>query len=101
MTSNPQNQNDSTRSNFVRTITEPLSSRGWPKWLVYLLGLIGGVYILNPSLGVFELIPDALPVVGNLDEGAAVVMILTGLVEASESRKKHRAEKQTKKDQAG
>ncbi len=36
------------------------------------------LYILNPTLGVFELLPDVLPVVGNLDEAAA-----TGLLIAS------------------
>ncbi len=34
--------------------------------------LVAVVYLLNPTAGVFELIPDVLPGVGNLDEAAAV-----------------------------
>lgn len=37
------------------------------------IGLAAAVlYLLNPGLGVFEILPDALPGVGNLDEAAAV-----------------------------
>lgn len=46
------------------------------KWL-----LTGGIglcilYLLNPGLGVFELIPDNIPGIGNLDEGAAVALLI-------------------------
>ncbi len=41
-----------------------------------LLGLLGGLYLLNPSAGLFELLPDALPVVGNLDEAAATLLVV-------------------------
>jgi len=99
MTNTPQDRNNSSSSGFMRFVSEPLSSRGWPRWLVYLLGLVGGVYILNPTLGIFELIPDALPIVGNLDEGVAVMMILTGIVEALEGRKQKRAQKLANNDQ--
>ncbi len=34
--------------------------------------LVAVVYLLNPTAGLFELIPDVLPGVGNLDEAAAV-----------------------------
>lgn len=44
----------------------------------YLAILIGAIYLLNPGLGVFELIPDNLPVFGNLDEGAAMLLFLWG-----------------------
>ena len=47
--------------------------------LVALAGLIGLIYILNPTAGVLELIPDNLPIVGNLDEAAAVALILAAL----------------------
>lgn len=36
------------------------------------LGLLACiVYVLNPGLGLVELLPDALPFVGNLDEAGA------------------------------
>jgi uncharacterized membrane protein YkvA (DUF1232 family) len=74
-------------SGFVRALSEPLSKHGWPSWLVYLLGAIGVVYILNPTAGLLELIPDLTPIVGNLDESVAVMLILAGIVEALEGRK--------------
>lgn len=65
----------------------PLSLRGIPVWLVYLAGLLGFVYILNPTAGVLELLPDNLPFVGNLDEGAAFALLWYGLVELFEGKK--------------
>ena len=46
------------------------------KILVAAAGLLSLVYLLNPGAGVFELIPDNFPIVGNLDEAAAVAIIL-------------------------
>ncbi len=47
--------------------------------LVALAGLIGFIYILNPTAGVLELIPDNIPIVGNLDEAAAAALVLAAL----------------------
>ena len=44
-----------------------------------LLGLAGAVYLLNIGFGVVEFIPDNLPLWGNLDEGAATLLMLNGL----------------------
>lgn len=45
--------------------------------LIYLAGAAALVlYIANPGSGVFELIPDNLPLVGNLDEAAAVGLLI-------------------------
>lgn len=76
-----------------RGLTRPLSLRGVPAWIVYLLAIIGAVYLLNPSFGVFELLPDNLPIVGNLDEGGAALLVWYGLVEFFEGRKYRRANK--------
>jgi len=46
------------------------------KYIVVVLGLLAALYIVNPGAGVFELIPDNLPLVGNLDEAAAVALLL-------------------------
>lgn len=43
-----------------------------------LLILAAGIYLLNPTAGVFELVPDNLPIVGNMDEAAAAALILWG-----------------------
>ncbi len=68
-------------------LTTPLSLRGVPVWMIYLLAALGVVYILNPTAGIIELIPDNLPIVGNLDEGAAFLIIWYALVEFFEGRK--------------
>lgn len=43
---------------------------------VLLLGLLGVIYLLNPGAGIFELIPDNLPFVGNLDDAAALALLV-------------------------
>ena len=41
--------------------------------------LFGVIYILNPTAGFFEILPDNLPIIGNLDEASAVLLILACL----------------------
>ena len=43
---------------------------------IILLGLFCLIYLLNPGAGIFEIIPDNLPLIGNLDEAAAVATLL-------------------------
>jgi hypothetical protein len=40
------------------------------------IGMIGFLYLTMPNLGIVELIPDAMPFFGNIDEAAATAMIL-------------------------
>ncbi len=40
---------------------------------------IGGLYLLNPTAGFVELIPDNAPLIGNLDEAGAAGMVILGL----------------------
>ncbi len=68
-------------------LLKPLSWRGIPVWLVYLASVVGFAYILNPTAGIIEFIPDNLPIVGNLDEGVAFTLLWYGLVEFFEGRK--------------
>ena len=46
------------------------------KMVVFGVGVLSALYILNLTAGVFELIPDNIPLVGNLDEAAAVALLL-------------------------
>ena len=39
-------------------------------------GIIAVIYLLNPDAGIIELIPDNIPLIGNLDEVAATVLLL-------------------------
>lgn len=88
---------DQEPSSFVRALSEPLSKYGFPAWLVYIFAIIGVIYILNPTFGLLELIPDNLPIIGNLDEGVAVLLILAGIVEALEGKKYRQHKKDNKK----
>jgi hypothetical protein len=46
---------------------------------VLALGAISTLYLINPTAGIFELIPDNMPLVGNLDEFAASALLLNCL----------------------
>ena len=47
------------------------------------LAIIGSIasliYIINPTFGVYELIPDNLPFVGNIDEATATAILIWGV----------------------
>lgn len=45
------------------------------KILAVLLTLLSVVYLLNPTAGFFELIPDNIPFIGNIDEGVAAFVL--------------------------
>ena len=40
------------------------------------LGIFSTIYLLNPDAGWIEFIPDFIPGIGNLDEAAAVLILL-------------------------
>jgi uncharacterized membrane protein YkvA (DUF1232 family) len=39
----------------------------------------GALYLLNPTGGFIELIPDVIPIVGNIDEAAATGILIWGI----------------------
>ena len=47
--------------------------------LIALAGLLSFIYLLNPTMGIFELIPDNIPFIGNLDEATATMVLLAVL----------------------
>lgn len=47
--------------------------------LVTFAGLLALIYLLNPTFGVFEFIPDNIPLLGNLDEATATMVLLGAL----------------------
>ena len=49
------------------------------KILVAAIGILAFLYLLNPTLGVFELIPDNVPFIGNLDEATATFLLISAL----------------------
>jgi uncharacterized membrane protein YkvA (DUF1232 family) len=38
---------------------------------IIILALASIIYLLNPTAGIFELLPDNIPFLGNIDEGLA------------------------------
>ena len=84
---NNQEKQEEGATDKLGVLATPLSLRGIPAWIVYILAALGLIYILNPGAGVIEFIPDNLPIVGNLDEGAAFLLIWYALVEFFEGRK--------------
>lgn len=42
-------------------------------------GLLAAAYLLNVGAGIVELIPDNIPIVGNLDEAGATLLLLNCL----------------------
>jgi len=49
------------------------------KPLIALAGLLSFIYLINPTFGVFEFLPDNLPLVGNVDEATATAVLLGAL----------------------
>jgi len=48
--------------------------------LVYIaIAVVCGFYLINPTAGILEFIPDNFPIVGNLDEAAATAGLLYAL----------------------
>ena len=47
--------------------------------LVLLAGALAALYLVNPTFGLFELLPDNLPLVGNLDEAGAMLLLTNAL----------------------
>ena len=43
------------------------------------LGVVALLYLVFPTFGIFEFIPDNMPFVGNLDEAAATTLLLGSL----------------------
>ena len=53
----------------------PLIQPRWARALAWMALVVGVIYLLNPTLGI-DLLPDNLPIVGNLDEAAILLLIL-------------------------
>lgn len=43
--------------------------------IVAVLAFLSLLYLINPGFGVFELIPDNIPFIGNIDEGMAAYLL--------------------------
>ncbi len=71
-----QNRQDPTETREGVVVEPP--QRSLPRTISYIVLLVlGAIYLINPGMGIVELIPDNMPVIGNLDEaGVASLMVL-------------------------
>lgn len=60
-------------------IEEPKKKRSSRDTLVIIIMSISVLYLINPTAGIFEFIPDAIPIIGNIDEGIATTLLLSGM----------------------
>ena len=49
------------------------------KIIIIITGILSALYLINPTAGLFEIIPDNLPILGNLDEATATTLLLASL----------------------
>ncbi len=47
--------------------------------IIFIVGLLSFIYLLNPTAGIFEIIPDITPVIGNIDEATATALLISSL----------------------
>ena len=53
--------------------------RAFKEFVIITLAIIAVIYLLNPTAGLIELIPDNIPLIGNLDEAGAVAILVNTL----------------------
>jgi hypothetical protein len=51
---------------------------------------LGGLYLLNPTFGFLEIVPDNIPFWGNLDEAGATGMVIFGFQYLGRRRREKR-----------
>lgn len=70
--------------------------------IVGIIGVLAFLYLINPTAGFFELLPDNIPLVGNVDEVTATTLLLAALsyfgVDFSRLFKREEKKLQTTKD---
>ncbi|MDG2207033.1 MAG: DUF1232 domain-containing protein [Pirellulales bacterium] len=44
--------------------------------LAVIIALLCFIYMANPTAGIVEILPDNLPVIGNVDEGLIMILLL-------------------------
>ena len=59
--------------------TESQTHKGLPKLAYVGIALFCVFYLINPTAGVIEFIPDNFPIIGNIDEATATAGLLYSL----------------------
>jgi hypothetical protein len=63
----------------VEEDAEPIEQPTWARALAWATIALGSLYMINPTAGIFELLPDNLPVLGNLDEAAILFLMYSAM----------------------
>lgn len=50
------------------------------EWVAKGVGVLAALYLANFGAGIIEVIPDNAPLVGNLDEAAATIIVIQTLM---------------------
>jgi hypothetical protein len=53
--------------------------RLFKEMFVILAGVLAFIYMVNPTAGFIEFLPDNLPLIGNIDEGTAALILISVL----------------------
>lgn len=46
---------------------------------IFILALLSLIYLINPTAGILEFIPDNIPFIGNVDEGLASYILFSSI----------------------
>ena len=77
---NTNNQKTSAPLNGELEHDNEFQARTGPSKLVYIvIAILCVIYIINPTAGFIEFLPDNLPIIGNLDEATATTGLLYAL----------------------
>ena len=76
---NPNNKSNQPLKGELEDGSESKNKKGLPKIAYIGIAVSCAFYLLNPTAGVFEFIPDVLPIIGNLDEATATAGLLYAL----------------------
>jgi uncharacterized membrane protein YkvA (DUF1232 family) len=49
------------------------------KIAIIITGVLSALYLINPTAGILEFIPDNLPIIGNIDEATATTLVIASL----------------------
>jgi uncharacterized membrane protein YkvA (DUF1232 family) len=59
-----------------KMIKVEMKSNSFYKLLAIVLSILSIIYILNPTAGVIEILPDNISFIGNLDEAMAIAILI-------------------------
>ncbi|MSR41818.1 MAG: DUF1232 domain-containing protein [Phycisphaerales bacterium] len=59
--------------------TKESPRRWWTTPFAIFVLIVSGLYLINPGFGVFEILPDNIPLLGNIDEAFFTLAFVSAL----------------------